>query len=240
MHHIQRIKNGIVPTMGGRPTDGVRPPELDNTRKPLIDQFIGSQQLQCWFRTLPLANPTIIAGSSAWYGLGAWTYRDIGQEAAVSGFLAQLGPGYDGVHADDDAASNTAQWTKTDGAGAAIVIGIDLPNFQLGQWYSGPANIPWVEDGTSQRSGYVPAGTEQVVLHFPPALGASATPIGRGVIANQFTPLCWPLTQGRQLGVALVVRRNFINGITKSNGVAGYADIQLTVANTLTRQNFNV
>jgi hypothetical protein len=48
-------------------------------------------------------------------------------------------------------------------------------------------------------------------------------------------PLCWPLTQGRKIGVALVVRRSFVHNQTKSNGIVGYCDVQLYLGGTRSR-----
>lgn len=224
---------GIAPEVATAPPAMRTPPARQDGNRGLLDQFVGAFTLGCGFRSIPLTGVSIAAGCSAWYGLGSWTPNQIGGEAAWCGYSAELNAPNSVPSADGEftTTGNMAAWGTELGGGAAIVMGLDLP-CNLGAWSSGPANVPWVE----------PSGTtfsinpdERVIVHFPPCTGSFASPIPRLVVSQMMTPLHIPVTQGRRLDVALVVRRSQVNGITKTSGIVGHCAVSLTLGSIRTR-----
>lgn len=231
-------RHGIKQRIGKVPARSIFPAgSLRGAERPLVMQFPGAQILPFHFRSIPLANPTIAAGSSAWYGLASWRVPDdTGQQLALTGYRLELSatnPTPD-VDTDYTVAGNVAAWGTTFGTGAAIVVGLNLPVKQ-GVWGSGPATIPYVE-ATTVRSAFEKPN-ERFVFHFAPGK-ISDNPQPAVYRTNQTTPLAVLLPNGARLDVALVVRRSQINGVTKTDGIIGRCYGELLVASMLTRGDF--
>jgi hypothetical protein len=237
LRNLRRRIDGFEPETGGTPPESRQREAIATGERPLLDAFIGAGVVTAGFRNIPLSAPSIGSGASAWYGLGSWAPSDLGGEAAFVGFSAAMNPpNYAGV-ADQEFSdtSKIAAWGTSYGAGAAVVIGMDLPCVR-GAWSSGPANIPLVEAGTAGSAAVYASGVdERFVLHFPPDTASSVDPVPRLVLSQQFTPLHIPITQGRRLDVALVLRRSFVNGITKTAGITGYLSVSCFLGLSRTR-----
>jgi hypothetical protein len=239
---FRRRLDGVESITGSTPAESKQREALVTGDRSLLDQLIGAGVVTCGFRNIPLAAPSINSGFSAWYGLGSWRPDDLGGEAALVGYSAVLNPcNYSGV-ADGEfsTTANIAAWGTALGGGAAVVIGVDLPCV-LGRWSSGPANVPLVEPGSQGvAAAYASGLDERVTVHFPPNTTDLANPVPRLFVAQQFTPLHVPITRGRRLDVALVVRRSQVHGVTRSAGIVGHVSVSCMLGLSRTRSFIGV
>jgi hypothetical protein len=237
LRNLRRRIDGVEAITGSTPPESKQREALVTGERTLLDAFIGAGVVTCGFRNISLSSPSINPGFSAWYGLGSWGPDDLGGEAAFVGYSATLNPpNYSGV-ADGEFSNtgNIAAWGTAFGGGAAVVIGVDLPAVR-GQWSSGPANVPLVEAGAQGAAATYASGVdERVVLHFPPATTDLTNPVPRLVVSAQFTPLHVPITRGKRLDVALVVRRSSVHGVTKTAGITGYLAVSCMLGLSRTR-----
>lgn len=224
--------NGITTRRGDVPARSIYPNgSLRGAERPLVMQFPELAVLRFGFRSIPLAAPSIAAGASAWYGIKSWRIPDdIGQQMFLNGVRIELGACNPTPAADADytTVGNVAAWGTINGTGAAIVVGINTGASE-GTWTSGPSNIPFVETTANGLSGG-PDG--MMVFHFPPGKQEDS-PQPAVFRTNTTTPLAIPLGQGMRLDVALVLRRAYVNGVTKSDGIIGRCFGELYLAKTL-------
>lgn len=237
LRNLRRRIDGVEAVTGSTPPALKQREATATSERPLLDAFIGAGVVTCGFRNIPLASPSINTGASAWYGLGSWGPDDLAGECALVGYSALLNPPNYGAVADQEF-TNTgtiAAWGTSFGSGAAVVIGVDLPAVR-GQWSSGPANVPLVEPGAvGAATTYASGLDERITLHFPPSTLNAADPVPRMVVAQQFTPLHIPITRGRRLDVALVLRRSYVHGVTRTAGITGYLSVSCLLGLSRTR-----
>lgn len=204
------------------------PKDRSHARSDFIDRLPGIKFVPAWWTSIALANPTIAAGSSAWFKFGSLRVPShFGQMVGLVGFNITLLP-TDPDGAGDEGEASPIAWGTARGHGAAIVIGIDLPGaFQT--WSSGPANIPGVEpSGLSVLSDERPP--EYIDIYsFPPGKLNDTTP-PKLYKERSFKPYIHRFAQGERLDVALVVRRAQITGKTGKiwGGVTVNFDLGLT------------
>lgn len=237
LRNLRRRLDGVESVTGSTPLASIQREAVATGERPLLDAFIGAGVVTCGFRNIPLAAPSINTGASAWYGLGSWGPDDLGGEAALVGYSALLNPPNYTPVADQEFTNTAtiAAWGTSFGSGAAVVIGTDLPCVR-GQWSSGPANVPLVEPGAvGSASTYASGVDERITLHFPPSTALAADPVPRLVLAQQFTPLHIPITRGRRLDVALVLRRSYVHGVTRTAGITGYLSVSCLLGLSRTR-----
>ena len=203
-------------------------PGRDGGRSPLVDLLPTFTPFHAWFNAVPVAAPTIASGHSAWFGLERLKAGDnIDQELLVSGIEAELLPAdvlgaYGG--------SSPLAWGDAGGLAAAIVVGIDLP-IQRGAWTSAPALVPGIE--TTQTTGQTIGGDTRVLWYatFPTGKLTDTTP-NKWHLVKSWGPVVSRIPQGRNLDIALIVRRSMIHNQT--GNVFGHASIIVTagLANT--------
>lgn len=222
-------RNNLQFTRGNINPGSMFPPgSLRATERPLNAQFTPLQVLTVRVRNIPINNPTIAAGTSAWYGLKSWRVGENLRPCFFNGYRFELSATNPTAAVDSDytTAGNIAAWGNADGYGAAVVIGINL-GINEGQWSSGPNNIPFVETAVGAE-GVGPA--ERFVLHFAPgSQGDTPRPFVSRV--SQTTPLAIVLGERTSLDVALVVRQSQVNGVTRSDGIIGriFGEIYLSM-----------
>lgn len=219
--HIARQMQGLMPipaTPGNTQTDAAgAPAERGWARSELIDRFPGVDFGGPFgFTKITVANPTIAAGSSAWFKFASVRIpQDLGQLVGLVGFDIQLLPTDNAGQGDEGDGGLTAlTWGTGRGHGAAVVIGANLPGaYQT--WSNGPANILGVEtSGQGILSGRL--GNRYIAtLTFPPGKLNDTIP-AKLYKERSFKPYIYRFSPSDTCDIALVVRRTLITGLTKT------------------------
>lgn len=202
------------------------PPAPGSSRPVLLDVLPEFEALHVSTSRVPVANPTITAGHSAWYKLGSWDSGLIGYEFGVmGGIIEMLPPDVDGAGIDSGA--NPLAWGAVTGLGAAIVVGFGLPG-EFQAWSSGPADVPGVETAGSASISGRNGRSFLMVATFPTGKLSATTP-NKGVVVRNFAP-CMKRAGSAPLDVSLVVRRTKVHGLT--GNLYGLFSVGLVVSTT--------
>lgn len=232
-----RTNIGAVPDVPPKPPARARP-------RCAIEQCRQSIE-SAWFSWIDVAAPTIASGNSAWYGLRKINVAEwLSQEVRVLGLHYRMLP-LDVAGQGWNPMSNPLPWGTAAGMGAAIVIGCNL-GIDVGNWIDKPAwvaglnitNIPTWQRNSGQHptpAGLV-AGSPQAPaylfgpLRFPTGALSDVSPnIAEADISLQGDMA--PVLYGDSLDVALVVDRQYVNGLTGQ--IAGFAQVDLVLGWTM-------
>ncbi len=225
----------LAPSRGdAQSTPPVIPASRDYARSEFIDRFPGLDFAPAWFTKIGVANPTIDAGSSAWYKIQSYNVPDdFAQMVGLLGFDVQM-LATDSAGAGDEGAIDGLAWGTARGHGAAIVIGTNLPG-ELQAWSSGPADIPGVETtGAATLCSERPA-RHIAAITFPPGKLNDATP-PKLFKERSFKPYIYRFAQGQSLDVSLVVRRSTITA--KTGSLYGGCVVNFDLGLTRDRRSF--
>jgi len=183
---------------------------------------------------------TFATSQAAWFKLGEIPAQQTGALQLTGAVIDMLPADVNGTLAGlngTDPITDGVSWGRRDGLGAALVIGRNLPG-NVGQWHSGPADIPGIlpsiDRALQPPEALASLGVRRYTrcVPFPPGALNDSTPY------RQSLPLSFGLSVDRfeqldRLGVALVVDpRSGLGGAGVANRVAigilaGYASATL-------------
>ncbi|MFN0133189.1 MAG: hypothetical protein ACKVW3_11780 [Phycisphaerales bacterium] len=164
---------------------------------------------------------------SAWWGIESINVPDeTGEQLAWAGYDLELLPtdSQGSANTPTGGAASSTGWGATNGLGAAIVIGVNLPITRK-TWSFAPAYVPGLEGAAAGLDLSSPkSGPEYHAWTFPTGKYSDTTP-NKLYLPKSFLPSVVPLPNGARLDVALVVRRSqlgTVSGGRYTSGVVKY------------------
>ncbi len=203
------------------------------SRSLLTDLFPTFQSINCGFEALTVLDGTAApaSGISAWYGLAKFDIAQFGQDVWLDYVGVQLGP------TEPNATGNNLVWGTSAGAGAAIVVGRNLPTL-LDAWTTAQCYVPGVEAAAAGNVIANGPSPYDAVFSFPTGTYQDTAP-NKPFLPLPFGKVVKRYRVGEIFDVALVVRGSQVAASGANKTLRGHVLVNVRLGLTQTIEGFN-
>jgi len=204
---------------------------------PIVPMSPEGVTVACGFTLIDTPNPALSTAAANLFGLGSWSYDDIGQDFALTALhWRMLSPNASG--ADVYNTGGACKWGQIEGAAAVfydfghlcgIAIGKNLP-VALNQWARG---VPFDVNGPGRSAGDTLTKSARRIIHvepFPPGDLANVNTIRDVRGTKSLSPDVRRFSASDRLDVALVIGPEAAARLNSSIApIQGFASVMLDI-----------